>query len=98
LAVTNRRLIVFGHSTGLIKINIDEVLAAIDRVRLVDWSYKSGKIVSVLNLAFSDESSAGIEMGRANKPDAFAAALITADPSGGVALSGSNGGCRIPQR
>jgi len=75
MAVTDKRLVFFGYSQGLVKTRVEAPEASIDRTELVGWSYKSGKLSSVLNFAFSDESDVGIEIPRGNKPNAFAAEL-----------------------
>jgi hypothetical protein len=75
LAVTNRRLIFFGYSQGMLKTKILDVATDIDRVNVVGWSFKPGKMAAVVNLAFSDGSSIGIEIPRANKPAEFASTL-----------------------
>ena len=75
LAVTDRRLIFFGYSQGMMKTRILDVTADIDRVDVVGWSFQPGKMAAVVNLAFSDGSSIGIEIPRANKPAQFASTL-----------------------
>jgi len=75
MAVTDKRLVFFGYKQGALKTRVEAPEASINRDELVGWSYKSGKVSSVLNFAFSDESDVGIEIPRANKPDAFAAEL-----------------------
>lgn len=75
LAVTDSRIIVFGYSQGVLKTKILDPVAVIDRSDLVGWSFKSGKLAAVVNLAFSDDSAVGIEVPRANKPSQFTTTL-----------------------
>ncbi len=75
VAFTNERLIVFGYSQGVFKTKITDVVATISLPDLVGWSYRTSKVSSVLEMAFSDGSNVGIELPRANKPDKFAATL-----------------------
>jgi hypothetical protein len=75
LAVTSQRLIVFGYKQGVFSTKIEDPIIDIPIDRLVGWSYTPGKVASVLNLAFDDDSDVGIELPRANKPDRFAETL-----------------------
>lgn len=75
LAVTDRTLVVFGYHQGFFSTRIEDPVARIPRERVVGWSFKPGKMASLLNLAFDDDSTIGIELPVANKPAAFAAAL-----------------------
>jgi hypothetical protein len=75
VAVTDKRIIVFGYKQGVFKTKIEDPVAEIDLGQLAGWAYRRGKLASVLDMAFTDESSVGIELPRANKPDEFAAAL-----------------------
>jgi hypothetical protein len=75
LAVTDKSLIVFGYRQGFFSTSIEDPVARIDRAHLVGWSLSPGKMASVLNLAFDDDSTQGIELPMANRPADFAAAL-----------------------
>lgn len=75
LAVTSRRLIVFGYTQGVFSTKIEAPVVDIPIERLAGWSYTSGKVAAVLNLAFDDESDVGVELPRANRPDRFAEQL-----------------------
>jgi len=75
LAVTTDRLIVFGYKQGVFSTKILDPVVDIAIERLVGWSYTSGKVASVLNLAFDDDSDVGVELPMANRPDRFAEAL-----------------------
>ncbi|HSL56294.1 MAG TPA: hypothetical protein VK866_00470 [Acidimicrobiales bacterium] len=75
LAVTTARLIVFGYKQGMFSTKVEAPVVDIPIERLVGWSYTSGKVASVLNLAFDDESDVGVELPRANRPDRFAEQL-----------------------
>ena len=75
VGVTDQRLIVFGYSQGVFKTKITDVVASIPFSDLTGWSYRPSKVSSVLDMEFSDGSSVGIELPRANKPDEFAATL-----------------------
>lgn len=75
LAVTEYSLIVFGYRQGIFSTAIEAPVARFARERVIGWSYASGKMASVLNLAFDDDSTIGIELPMANRPDRFAAAL-----------------------
>jgi hypothetical protein len=75
LAVTDRSLIVFGYRQGIFSTSIEAPVARIGRERLVGWSFTPGRMASVLNFAFDDGSTQGIELPVANKPAEFAARL-----------------------
>lgn len=75
LAVTDKRLIVFGFSQGFFTTKILDPTAIFPIEQVAGWSYKPGSLVGTLNLAFSDGSSAGLEIPRANMPAAFARTL-----------------------
>lgn len=75
LAVTTLRLIVFGYQQGVFSTKILDPVVDIPVDRLVGWSYTRGKVASVLNLAFDDDSDVGVELPRANRPDEFAERL-----------------------
>jgi hypothetical protein len=73
LAVTDRNLIVFGYHQGIFTTRIEAPVTRIGRDRLVGWALQPGRMASVLNLAFDDGSTQGIELPVANKPAHFAA-------------------------
>jgi hypothetical protein len=75
LAVTDKSLVVFGYHQGFFSTRIEDPVARIPRERVLGWSFKPGKIASLLNLAFDDDSTIGIELPMANKPAVFASAL-----------------------
>jgi len=75
VAVTDRRLLVFGYSQGVFRTRITDPVASIPLQDLHGWFYRPGKLAGVVDLIFSDGSTVGIEIGRANKPDRFAADL-----------------------
>ncbi len=81
IAVTDQQLMVFGYSQGVFKTKITDPVASVPFLDLTGWSYRTGKVSSVLDMQFSDGSSVGLELPRANKPDEFAATLgIPATP------------------
>jgi hypothetical protein len=75
LAVTDRSLIVFGYRQGIFTTSIEAPVARIARDRLIGWSFTPGTMASVLNFAFDDGSTQGIELPVANRPAEFAARL-----------------------
>ncbi len=75
IAITDSRIVVFGYKQGVFTTKILDVVTAIDRSHLVGWSYTPGKLATVVNMAFSDDSNVGIEIPRANKPSEFASTL-----------------------
>ncbi len=75
LAVTDRRLVVFGYSQGVFRTRITDPVTSIPLQDLRGWFYRPGKLAGVIDLSFSDGSTVGVEVGRANKPDQFAADL-----------------------
>jgi len=75
LAVTSDRVIVFAYHQGALKTRIEAPVLAMAVADLVGWSYRSGKLAGVINLAFSDGSDVGIEVPRANRPEDFVTTL-----------------------
>jgi len=75
LAVTDKSLIVFGYHQGIFSTRVEDPVARIPRERVLGWSHRPGRMASLLNLAFDDGSTIGIELPMANRPAAFAAAL-----------------------
>ncbi len=75
IAVSDRRLLVFGYSQGMFKTRITDPVASIPLEKLQGWFYRPGKLAGVVDLSFDDGSTVGIEIGRANRPDRFASSL-----------------------